>query len=739
VAEPDRLVHFNGVSGGFREPAPYTMLQRLRERKDLFVGVSGWIDQMVPMEVNHETRPALMMRVDGEFYRLVGARPQIGRLLTGEDRGPVAVISDQFWRGRLGGDPNVIGRVVRTGASVLTIVGVMPPEFSGMVANVSADVTVPLAAFRVSLLEPVARLQPGVTLKSATVQIEAMWPRLLAETVPPDRSLSDWTADVGSTVRVESASRGQFLARAEYERPLALLLGMAGLVLLTVCANLAGLLLARGVSRRKELAIRIALGASPARLAWQLLLESFVLAAAGGAASLLVTRWGSALGASFLPLGNLPFDNGMNLRAIGFAACLALFVALVFGLMPAVLTTRTAVIEAIKGANGSRSGGGLRRKLMVVQVALSVVLVAMSLVFGLTLAVVNAEPLGFRADDVLAVAVQPKYSGSELGTEYFDELLGRLRRLPGVAQASIANGLPMEYANYGQRGEVSTGGEWVAAEGHCAFSAYFATLGTPVLDGRMFDAREGDAIVISQMLALRMFGAESSIGRMIREKREGRIAERRVVGVVRDMKYSSPRDPAVPGFYLPCMQEWTPKQAGSRGVSIALRGLTPGLERAARREVDALGRQVVFRSTPLRDLVRLRMLNQRMMAVVSSGYGLVTLIVVGVGLYGSMMFLVAARRREIGIRVAVGAQVGDVLWLVVREVVLILGVGLGLGIGGAVGGTKVAASHLLGTQALGPLALAVTALVLGLIGAVAAFVPARQALAVEPMDALRHE
>jgi predicted permease len=405
------------------------------------------------------------------------------------------------------------------------------------------------------------------------------------------------------------------------------------------------------------MAIRMALGASRPRLVWQLLSESLVLAFAGGVVSVLVVRWGSALGANFLPLGNVPFDYGMNASVLGFSAGLSFLTALAFGLMPAVLTTRTGVMEAIKGATGSRGGHGIRRNLMVVQVALSVVLVAGSLLFAKTLASLNAKPLGFHADGVLAVAVQPKYSDSEIGHDYFDELLRRLRGLHGVQHVSIANELPMEYAHYGQRAEVSAAADdWVAAESHCAFPAYFSTLGTPVLHGREFTTREGSAIVTSQMLSLRLFGTESSIGRRVREKRKGKTTDREVVGVVRDMKYGSPREQTEPAFYLPCLQEWTPKQAGSRGMGIAVRGVDVGLEHAARREVDALGRQVVFRATPLRDLVGLRMLNERMFAVVTGAYRLVTLIVVGVGLYGLMLFLVASRMREIGIRVAVGAN-----------------------------------------------------------------------------------
>jgi ABC-type antimicrobial peptide transport system permease subunit len=205
------------------------------------------------------------------------------------------------------------------------------------------------------------------------------------------------------------------------------------------------------------------------------------------------------------------------------------------------------------------------------------------------------------------------------------------------------------------------------------------------------------------------------------------------------MKYGSPREQFAPAFYFPCQQEWTPEQAGTGGMNIAVRGVGTGLERAVRREIDALGRQYVLKAALLRDLVRSRMLRERMFAVVTSAYGLVTLAVVGVGLYGLMTFLVALRTREIGIRIAVGAQRGDVLWLVSREVLLVLGLGLGFGISGAAACTKLVTSYLFGVQALEPAVLALTALVLALISAVSAFAPVRRALAVQPMDALRHE
>jgi len=514
---------------------------------------------------------------------------------------------------------------------------------------------------------------------------------------------------------------------------------MAALVLLIVCANLASVLLARGVSRQKEMAIRMALGAGRARLIWQLLLESLLLASAGGVVSVLVARWGSALGVSFLPLGNVPFDYGINPHALGFGGGLAVFTAVGFGLMPAFLNTRIGVMSAIKGAGHPGSRASIRKNLLVAQVALSAVLVTGSLLFAITLVGLAAERLGFRADGVLVLTVQGKSSSLELGREYFDELLRRLRGLPGVKRVSIANDLPMYFSSYGESGEVSASGEnWVTAERHCVFPEYFATLGARVLEGRDLRAQEGHAIVISQLLAWRLFGSGTSVGRTVREKREDKTLDREIVGVVTDMKYGSPRAQAAPAFYLPCLDQWTPRQAGENVMSIGIRAVG-GQERVARREINALGQQYVLESTPLRDRVSRSMLRERMFGVVTSAFGLVTLVLVGVGLYGLMTFLVDSRTKEIGIRIAVGAQRGDVLWLIARELVLILGVGLGFGISGAVVGGKLVTSYLFGVSALEPAVLALTVLVLALIAAVAALFPVRRALAVEPTDALRHD
>jgi predicted permease len=442
-------------------------------------------------------------------------------------------------------------------------------------------------------------------------------------------------------------------------------------------------------------------------------------------------------------VGNVPLDYriGVDARAIVFAMGLALITALMCGLIPAFRSTRVGLMDAMKaGGAVIPAGGRMRKLLLVVQVALSTVLVTSSMLFLGTLAGVTSVPVGFRADGILALLVQGRPSGLGAGREYFDELLSLLRALPGVERVSIANQLPMQFAVYFGSGEVSLPGEApVAAEAHCAFPEYFATLRAPMLAGREFQAQDRRAAVIGRQLSRRLFGAESAVGQTLRVTKDRKTGDWEIVGVAADMKYGSPREPVVPVFYLPCLEEWTPRQAGAYAMGIAVRGAGSGLDRAARRELEAMGRQYVVKSAPLRDLVRQRVLRERMLATVSSVFGAVTLAVVAFGLFGLMAFVVATRTREIAIRMALGAQRSSVRWLMAREMLVVVALGLAIGLGGAAAGWKLIASYLFGVRAFDPLAPALTALVLAVTGAMAALIPVRRAIALEPMEALRHE
>jgi hypothetical protein len=366
-------------------------------------------------------------------------------------------------------------------------------------------------------------------------------------------------------------------------------------------------------------------------------------------------------------------------------------------------------------------------------------LVTGSFLFAITLLELSAERLGFRPDGVLALVVQGK-SDTKLDPGYFEELLGRLRILPGVESASIANELPMQYAQSGEMGEVSRpGANWVTAEAHCAFPGYFSALGTPVLQGRSFERRDRSAIVISQALSWRLFGDGDSVGQTLRQKRDGKTDDRTVIGVISDVKYGSPRDPAAPAFYIPCLGEWTPEEAGSRTMTIAIRGRGPGLERAARHEVDSLGRQFVFEASTLTSLVAARTIRERIFAVVTSAFGAITLALVGVGLYGLVGLFVASRTREIGVRVAIGAQRQDILALLARQVLGVLGTGLAAGLICAAASAKLVSSYLFGVLALEPRVLTLTAVAVALGAALAVVPPIRRALSIQPAEALRHE
>jgi len=753
VPSPDRLVRINGISGNTFYPVPYGMVQRLRERTDLFAGVSGWSDTPQPVEAGGQTAVALLVRADSEIHRVMGARARIGRLLEKTDRGPVAVISSQFWRERLNGDPQVLGRTVRSGEHVFTIVGVMPEEFSGMNANVSWDVTVPLDPFvegaksqdaKARLpLDTVARLRDGVAPEAVRRELQAMWPRLVAESLPPGTSVEEWRAAWGRTVRVESAGHGLFFWRDAYRGPLALLLGMAGLVLLIVSSNVAAVLLVRGLNRQRELAIRAALGAGRSRLVLMAISESLLLALAGAALGLPLARWITVRGVGFLPMGNVPFHYrvGVDARALAFAAVLSLLTGLACGLLPALRTTRITLADAIRnGGTLSPRVGAARCVLVALQVALSALLLTTSLWFAATLAGVSAAPLGFRPEGVLAVSVQGKPPDFASGPEYFDELLRRLRILPGVERASLANQSPMQFAIYGEMGEASLpGGTTVAAEPHCVFPDYFATLGAPLFEGRDFQPRDERATVINEQLRRRLFGAQSAAGRIVRLTSGHRTTEAQVVGVVADVKYTSPREAAVPAFYLACLAQWTPREAGRAGMAIAIRGAGAGLDRAVRQEIDRLGRQYVVRSAPLSAWVGQRILRERMLALLSSVFGAVTLAVAALGLYGMVAFAAASRRREIAIRIALGAPRNRVAQLVFREILLVLAGGLAVGLGAAAFGAKVIASYLFGLRPADPSIPVLAAALLAVTATVAAVVPVRRATSLDPTAVLRAE
>ncbi len=750
VADPDRLVHVNGIVHGVFTAVPYGIIERLRARTGLFAGISGWADTPMPVEAAGNTAIALVVRVDTDMDRVLGSRPQLGRVLTRDDRGPVAVISDRFWHERLGGDPRVLGRLVRAGRIALTVVGVMPPEFTGATANVPWDVTAPLENFIGSnrpkdrvLLDTIARLAPGVTQDAARTQVEAIWPQLLAETLPEGRTLEEWAADNGRTVEVAPAALGRYFWRRQYEGPLELLLGMAILVMVIVCANIAILLSARAAGRRRETGIRLALGASRWRLAREALIETALLAGIGAVLGFIFARWGSALSVAFLPSGNVRLHYDMlNGRAFIFGAALAILAALACGLIPALRQTATSAAEAMRrGGCDSVSAGRARRVLLTLQVGLSLMLVCGALLFAASLSALSAIDLRFSPENLLVLAVQGKPGAAAAGKEYFDELFDRLRELPGVESVTAANQLPFQSPAYGlPREEVSLDGDhWATAEPHCAFSGYFAALGARMAEGREFWRFDAPTAIVNERFARQFYGSGEIVGRTLRTRQDRQVVAREIVGVVSNIPYISPAEQAPAAFYIPCLELWTPQQAAATGMGIAIRFRGRDLEREARQQLEALGRQFVIKSPRMADLVKERMLRERMMALLSSAYGGVTLAVVLLGVYGLTSFVAAARGREISVRVALGARSRHVLWLAGRELAGVLLAGMALGVVGIFLCAKLIKSYLYGLQAADPALITVALGILAATAAAAAAVPIRRALALDPVRMLRQD
>ena len=747
VPRPERLVHISG-GGDDRPGISYGIIERLKQRTDLFEGIAGWSETPKPVEVNGETRIALVSRVDPDIHRVMGARAMMGRVLTTADAGPVAVVSAQFWRDRLASDPAALGRTVRSGDFAFTIVGVMPFAVSGMNANVPWDVTVPMDAVRTPgmppksalLMDSVARLRPGVSPVMAQGQLAAIWPALLSETRPPGRTIEQWRDDIGSAVVVSPAGRGRFFYRKVYRGPLTLLLAMAALLMLVVCSNLATILLARGMRRQRELAIRMALGANRLRLARAALSETLLLCAAGCLLSLAVARILIAFGVSFLPSGNIPFDYqiGLNGRTMAAAVLLSFATAILCGLWPALRTTRIDLGDAMRQTGGvTRAGTRVRKLLMAGQVAAALVLVTGAILFGVTLAGVSNAPLGFEAGGVHALLVQGKQGAAPAGSGFFDELARRLAALPGVERVAMANELPMQYAGYGATAEASTpGGETVKAEPHCALPGYFDTLRAPLLTGR--DLRPGDRgiALVNQQLAARLFGNGDALGRRLRVVRDRKAVDLEVAGVVVGMRYASPREEIAPQYYVHCLDEF---DGSPLGMSIAIRGGGRGIDAAARREVETMGRQYVIKSAPLAAWVRQRMLRERMLATVSSMFGLMTLGVAAVGLYGLIAFIVASRTRELSIRMAIGAQRKDVGWLIARETLTVVAAGLAAGLAASIAASRLVDAYLYGVRALDPAAMAGAAAALITVATLAALLPARRAVMLDPARVLRSE
>jgi predicted permease len=700
--------------------------------------------------VNGQVELATAQLVSGNYHAVLGVRAVLGRTLSAQDREPVAVISHGYWQRRFAGDTNVVGRLLEMQERSFTIVGVTPPEFFGTQPGRRVDVTAPLAAQTTKMppnarwLYLVGRLAPGVSREQARAALRIRWAQLDAAPSSPPRP--------PVTLEVDDGSQGLNELRRQFSLPLQILMAAVGAVLLVACANLAGLLIVRSTARQQEMAVRLSLGAARGRIVRQLLAESALLAAAGGAAGVALAYWTTDLLLAMMSRGrgSILLDVAPNARTLVFAAAVTIVAAALFGLLPALGASGTDVQPRLKlsAAGADRTWSTWGRAMVAAQVALLVLLLTSAGLFARTLQKLRSVDAGFRQDHVLVVGVPtgPGYRGASRRALY-DELYVRFGALPDVQSVSMAmdtpagGGLSMA-AGLGVPGRPPDPDDAPPVYHNFVGPRFFETMGIPVLAGRDFhpgdDERAPRCVIVTESVARRYFTGDDPLGRQVLV----RGAPASIIGVVKDVRYTSLRADAPLMIYRPYRQEaGAPVDAFLiRTSSATAAALRPFVHAEVRAAAPALPPPSVV---SVEDRVAAALVEERMLAALSSAIGALAAILAAIGIYSTVAAAVARRRREIGIRMALGARPGQVARMVVGEAFGIVAAGLAIGIPAAIATALAARAVLAGVlfelSPVDPLTLSSAAAAILLIASLAAYVPARRASRIDPVAAVKYE
>jgi predicted permease len=777
VERPQELVNVrivdnpHGRTGSFSGRFPQLtdgIWERLEAEQQMFSQVAAWGSERLNLARGGEARWAETLWVSGGFFDMLRVRPVAGRLLSRSDdrpgcASPGVVVSESFWRRELGGQRSALGRVLTLNGQPFEIVGVTPLDFFGLEVGRDFDVALPLCAEALINARPrvsdpsawwlavVGRLKPDWTLQRADAQLKTLAPGIFRATLPPSYDAEDGKNYLGFKLGTRRVSNGFSALRTDYQSPLWLLLGISGLVLVIACANLANLMVARATARRREIAIRLALGASRRRLVRQLLAESFVLAALGaGAGAILAQSLGRFLLTFLRTYYSRWFVNlAADWRLFAFTAGLAGITALLFGLLPAIQAAGTRPIEALKSGGRGIAGGpaGLtaRRALVVCQISLSLVLLVGALLFVRTLRNLLTLDPGFRRAQILTVSVDfwPLRLSEEARVPFKQELLERIRAIPGVEAAATAWVVPSSGDGWNE--SISVEGTEVLrqlANFNRVSPGYFHTMDTPLLAGRDFTEvdRSGSepVAIVTETFVRQFLKGTSPLGRSFRIEGAARTDRRfRVVGLVKDSKYGDLREEFTPIVYLPDAQDDDHFQV----TNLLIRSPLP-TESVIASVKSALAQRdptVVLGFRPFERMVREGLVRERLMASLSTFFGFLAALLAMIGLYGVVSYMVVKRRNEIGVRVAMGASRRDIVTMILREAGVLFGAGLAIGAILAVAAAHAAKSLFFGLRPTDPATLAMAVAGLAAVGAAASFLPARRAASLDPVAALREE
>jgi len=766
--------HRGGASGDFSTRYPdltYAMWDQIRKQQQGFSEVFAWGPNVFNTAPGGEVHKVQGLWVSGEFFETLGVTPILGRLLGPEDDqpgcgSPLAVISYSFWQREYGGERSVLERTLLINRQPFRIIGVAPSDFTGVEVGRYFDVAVPLCSEPLVngessqwksragwWLSVMGRLKPGWSVERASAQLRAISPGLFEASLPPEFNPSNAKHFLQYKLGAFPADSGLSDLRQSYQMPLCLLLGLAGLVLLIASANLANLMLARASTREKEIGVRLALGAGRGRLIRQLLAESLLLALLGAALGAILARNLSQVLVASLSTQNDPLfvDLSADWRMLGFTMGLAVLTCILFGLAPALRTASVnpgvVLKEGTRGTTAGRSRFGLRRVLVVSQIALSLTLLVGALLFARSLNNLAGLDAGFRQNGILTAYIDftPLNIPKDARIAFANDLLQRVRAIPGVESAALATIVPISGDGighdilWGQTGEPE--GDAPVADFNIISQGYFDTLQTKILSGRDFNDHDTNgspnAAIVNEAFAKQFAKGMNPVGMIFRVRTLQTTRLYEIIGLVRNTKYFDLREDFQPIVYTAKAQYATPGTDAQ--IIIRSRAGLVGLTSAIKNTAEAVNPNMDISFSSLRTTIEEGLLRDRLMARLSGFFAVLAVVLAVIGLYGVMSYMVARRRNEIAIRMALGAEPASIIRLVMRESGTLLLAGLVIGTALALAGGQAATAMLFGLKPTDPFTLGAALLSLSLVAALASLLPANRASRNDPMKALRDE
>ncbi len=774
VSRPDRLASVRIVdsphccTGDFYSDHPDLtgdIWNQVRQQQQGFSKIAAWYPTRLNAGRGIENRPVSTLMVSGNFFDVLGVQPSLGRMISPADdyRGcgaQGALVSYGFWQREFGGDRGILERKITLDGHPFQIMGVTPPNFVGIEVGRAFDVAIPLCAEAVISAkgpsrDPVAwwittigRLRPGWTLERASAQLAAISPAIFAATVPAQFDGPARKDYLSFRLGAVPAANGFSTLRRNYQEPLWLLLGLAGLVLLIACANLANLMLARASAREREMALRLTLGASRPRLIRQLVTESLLLAVLGAAAGVALAQMLSRVLITYLSTqrDQVFLELTLDWHVVGFVTGLAVLATVLFGLAPALRASRIAPGVVLKASGRGISASGesvlLRQALVVSQVALSMVLLVSALLFARTFQNLMRVDTGFQQDHILIANFD--YSPLKLPAAsqmaFKRELLIHIRAVPGVTSAAETLFPPLSQAGWDGNVDIPDGPQRQDVRLSRVSPGYFETMQMELISGRDFNEADKTAAlteaIVNREFALKFFGKTNPLGRTFYDSGK-RDMPYQVIGVVNDTKYYSLREDPLPMVFVSFTQANGPQERST--LMIRSNESLPALISSIKSTASQINPGMVMDFSVLKTQILDGLLRERLVATLSGFFGALATVLAMVGLYGVISYMVVRRRSEIGLRMALGANRVDILAMVLREAAKLLGMGLAIGTTLALSAGKIAASMLYGLKPRDPLTVAVAVTAMTVIALVASLLPAKRAASIDPMAALREE